>query len=370
MPNIEIEMVQPVALVSVSMSALVVLTAIIFPQMIYRRIFMQLIVSISAADILGNWTYCLGSNPPGHSFLCAFEGFCNLFFFPVGWILTMFLTLLFRDLLTKGKIFYSRPLIFGASLLVPLFFTLLYLAFTQYTTDDDEGLHPCTFGSGAQLYHQITYDGMIGVCLIVMFGLMVATFKYEYDNPARAKLQTYKLVRKIITLYPIALIVCWAPHSICIVFQECNDNLHAQLITSILKIAHGGLVAIIFFSVSKDARNKWYNLLAFIICCGRRVPGPPTIHDKLVSSTSLSSYPSIDDEGSLPQDGDLASLLTTSNLNQHARQSGGIFGADLDLNDEFSEPSTYGSGKTHSTGKSLSTSTTGSTTLKIIKPLI
>jgi hypothetical protein len=220
MPNIEIEMVQPVALVSVSMSALVVLTAIIFPQMIYRRIFMQLIVSISAADILGNWTYCLGSNPPGHSFLCAFEGFCNLFFFPVGWILTMFLTLLFRDLLTKGKIFYSRPLIFGASLLVPLFFTLLYLAFTQYTTDDDEGLHPCTFGSGAQLYHQITYDGMIGVCLIVMFGLMVATFKYEYDNPARAKLQTYKLVRKIITLYPIALIVCWAPHSICIVFQR------------------------------------------------------------------------------------------------------------------------------------------------------
>jgi hypothetical protein len=279
---------------------------------------MQLIVSISAADILGNWTYILPKNPARGTFVCAFEGFCNLFFFPVGWILTMFLTILFRDLLINGRIYYSRTFIFGISIVVPLLITLLYLSFTQFTVDDDHGYRPCTYGRGGQLYHQVTYDGMIGVCLIVMTLLMFHVLKYEYDNTLRTKQRMYKLVRRILTLYPVALIICWAPHSICILVPACSDSTQAQVYTNLLKIIHGGVVAVIFFCVSKEARLKWTGLL----CCKSKPSS-----EKLVSTSTVS----ILSEGSLPMDTDLTNIFGGSNVTQE------VFGPEFDLNDEFSD---------------------------------
>ena len=136
-------LLQPCSIVSVALSSSVLLTAVVFPQVIRKKIFMQLVTLISVCDIMGNWPYMLGFGPGAGTALCAFESFCNLYFFPVSWILTAMLTKLCRDVLVLGRVGNSRGFIFGFSFLFPLAITLGYLgvdlgAFNVH--DDDSTL--------------------------------------------------------------------------------------------------------------------------------------------------------------------------------------------------------------------------------------
>jgi hypothetical protein len=63
------------AVVSIPLSVTVILTALLFPAMIYNKIFMEIIVLISICDIMGNWPYALGflTYPRNGTPLCSDE---------------------------------------------------------------------------------------------------------------------------------------------------------------------------------------------------------------------------------------------------------------------------------------------------------
>jgi hypothetical protein len=334
MTNLWVRVLQPCGLVSVSLSGCIILTVLVFPEMVQQRIFMQLIVSISVADILGNWPYCLSENPDPGTVLCGVEGFANLYFFPVSWILTTFLTLLFRDLLIRGKILYSRAFVFGVSTVVPLPISLLYLAFEGYGTDDDQEFHTCTYHHKAQVFHEVTYDGILGVCLIIMGIMLLQVLKYEHDHRAQATDKSYRMVRNILTLYPVALILCWAPHSVCLLIPACNHDFKEQIYINFIKIAHGGLVAVIFFTMSKDARKRWIDFL----CCKKSGKGQGV---RLV--TSFVTHSDVLSEGGLPIDSDLANLIlgarddetVSRTVSRTSNKSNVDFGPGMDLNGSF-----------------------------------
>jgi multidrug transporter EmrE-like cation transporter len=297
--------------------------------MVQQRIFMQLIVSISVADMLGNWPYCLSENPDPGTVLCRVEGFANLYFFPVSWILTTFLTLLFRDLLIRGKILYSRAFVFGVSAVVPLPISLIYLAFEGYGTDDDKEFHTCTYHHKAQVFHEITYDGILGVCLIIMGIMLLQVLKHEYDHLVQDMDKSYRMVRNILTLYPVALILCWAPHSVCLLIPACNHDFSEQIYINIIKIAHGGLVAVIFFTMNKDARKRWAVLLRCNSSKGK--------NDRLVASCVAHS--DVLSEGNLPTDSDLTSLMLVTRdgeiVSRISTKSNMDFGPAMDMNESF-----------------------------------
>ena len=94
------------ASVTVCLSGLVVLTAILFPTMLRRSHFMRLIVTISACDFLS--TIFLTAGFPANGSYCAWQGFAWYFFSRGSWFFTSALACQLYFLLAYGKLLVSE----------------------------------------------------------------------------------------------------------------------------------------------------------------------------------------------------------------------------------------------------------------------
>lgn len=298
--------VQPCSIVSVTMSASVVLTVLVFQDMIRGKIFMQIVALISLCDFLGNWPYTLGFYPSNGTSLCAIESFCNLFFFPVGWVLTAFLTKLFRDLAVKCKIIIPLAAVLCISFGVPLIFTLLILTTNTYGATDDEHAQPCFYGGNfmtGYIWHLVTYDGLLYLCLVLMLWSLAEIIWLEYTRKINFNSDMYTLLKRVLLLYPIAMLVCWLPHAVCVTLRTCTNDLNSEAIVDIFKISHGGCVALIFFTMSNEARQRWIGLL----CPGTKSAPRSSLWDEATAeSPSDTTRPT---GGFLPDDTQLATIL-------------------------------------------------------------
>jgi hypothetical protein len=259
-PNV----VQPCAIVSVTLSISVVVTVLLFPDMIRSKIFVKIVALISACDAMGNWPYALSKYPANGTALCRFEGFCNLYFFPCSWILTTFLMKLFRDLVVSCKIWISFRTVVFVSMGLPLLFTLLQLTGGTYGNEDDKEEQPCNFGGDLKFsstWHLVTYDGLLFLCLATMMVYLLEVLWIQYNNGVKAKnTLVYVFMRQVLILYPVAMFVCWMPHAVCLFVPECNNNLDTEGDIVAVKILHGGCVAVIFYSMSNEGRRRWMEL--------------------------------------------------------------------------------------------------------------
>jgi hypothetical protein len=316
--------VQPCAVVSCSLSCSVVITVLLFPDIIRGKIFMQIVAFISLCDCMGNWPYFLNYYPGNGTALCSFEGFCNLFFFPVSWILTTFLTKLFRDLAITSKITIKQWTIAVGSAGIPLLFTLLMLTVNTYgSLADDQHLEPCVYGGNPEtgyIWHLATYDILLYLCLGVMLFLLGEVLWLEYSGRIKASSGMYAFLKRVLILYPLALFVCWVPHAVCITVPSCYGNFQKEAYVDAFKILHGGCVALIFYSVSGEARQKWCDLLKKLFRQSE-TPPPSSLWDpdqSIGDSVNLSSQTIT----RLPNDTNLTMiLLRESNIFDELRGS-------------------------------------------------
>jgi hypothetical protein len=229
--------------------------------MIRGKIFMKIVTLISLCDAMGNWPYALNYYPAARTPLCRFEGFCNLYFFPCSWLLTTFLVQLFRDLTVSCKIMISLRTVLIVSMGLPLLFALLQLSVGTFGTEDDGQAQPCSFGGDFEAsywWHIITYDGLLYLCFLIMFKNLVEVLWLEYTNAINSKnTDVYSLMKRVLMLYPVAIFVCWMPHAVCICIPACFYSVTTQGPITGIKILHGGCVAIIFFTMSSEARRQW-----------------------------------------------------------------------------------------------------------------
>lgn len=254
---------QPFAIVSVIMSCSVVLTVCVFPSMIKGKSFTTIVALLSFCDAFGNWPYALSFVPPTKSPLCQFEGFCNLYFFPVGWILTTCLTKLFRDLVLKRRLKMSLEVILFISFVIPLAVTLSILSTNTYGSLDDEKIQPCSYGGSeydGYVWHMVTYAGFLYVCLGIMFLFLFEIAVEECRGRINVNTVMYTMLKRILILYPMAMFLCWLPHGVCIAIPQCYYSNSMETVVDVFKIMHGGCVAIIFFTMSSEARLRWYHL--------------------------------------------------------------------------------------------------------------
>ena len=260
---------QPCATFSVILAGFVILTVLTFPSMIRHKIFMQIVTLISIADIMGNWPFTLGWYPANHTSLCTFEGFCNLLFFPASWLLTTMLTAVFRELVIYKKISTTLSFVAMISFGIPLLFTVLMFSFSKAPFDSANNSRSgtCSYNKNdkiAYMWHEVTYNGMYFGCVLWM---LIALFQIvRYQPTVESEHITLALVKKILILYPFALIVCWTPHALCIYFESCYFSNTVFVRVTSIKNLHGGLVAIIFFTMSNEARQNWYQLCCKMCC--------------------------------------------------------------------------------------------------------
>ena len=256
-----VEIAQILSAISITLSSAVVLTAFIFPRMSRWKIFMPIVTVISFCDICGNLPYLMGICPSTGQPMCAFQGFLNLYFYPVSWLYSTLLMHILRQLFLFGTI--SGPQYFAHMFccITPLVFTLLMLTTNTY---GQSGLPTCicTIGGVNQLdgkiWHAVTYYGLLLCCCGIMLWCFVE-IRHVILIP-----QFYR-VGIILIQYPLAMIVLWFPYAITnllvAVVADPIQFYEVFYVTQGMKIMHGGVTAIIFFANSAEARQRWYQLI-------------------------------------------------------------------------------------------------------------
>lgn len=134
------------------------------------------------------------------------------------------------------------------------------------TIDAVSGIAVCSFG-GSLLYgntiHSVIYDGFALLNFAVMTWFLFQLYTAAKQNPELSNSKAYSTVLRALWMYPIALIVCWTPHSIYEIVDYCTtvpDETPTGPVVDSMKILHGGVVALIFFRQSKEARLRWFTL--------------------------------------------------------------------------------------------------------------
>lgn len=288
---------QPVAIISFILSCSVVITVLLFPDMIRAKIFTQIVALVSLCDALGNWPYMLSSNPANGTVLCSIESFFNLYFFPVGWMLTAFLTKLFRDLVLYRKLNLSLRLVLIGSFGFPLATTLSLLSTNTYGITDDKQQQACFYGGNKHtgyIWHVATYAVLLFVCLGLMCYFLGEVFWSEWMGHCQINPKMYSLLKRILVLYPVAMFVCWMPHGVCMLVPQCFYNVSIETVVDAFKIFHGGFVAMIFYCMSGEARKRWYDLLTgktklFQLGGGGNTNATDNMADAIVTADALMS---------------------------------------------------------------------------------
>ena len=261
------QLLQPTSIVSVTFSSMIPLTVILFPKMVINKIFMEIILCISICDILGNWPYTMGWYPANGTPLCTFEGFCNLYFLPVSWVYTTMLTCCLASLVLYNRIVLTRSHIHSVSLLVPFILCMLTLTTNTFGTDSS-GEKSCSYGGSyysGEIWHAVVYSGFLIFNAIIMIALLGKLLYLEVIDDPRVRIPSYKIAKQALLLYPVAMIICWFPHatSQCIVGYQVSDTV--QYVFDMMKILHGAIASLIFFSHSKEAAMNWAVVLGYVM---------------------------------------------------------------------------------------------------------
>lgn len=221
---------------------------------------MPIIAMISFCDIMGNLPYCMGICPSNGEILCSFQGFLNLYFFPVSWMYSTMLVYLLRGAFLNRKIPLSEMIIHFTCWIVPLTFTLLILTTNEYAYGGD--LCICTIGGthvdDGLIWHAVTYYGLLYLCCFLMF-------VWVYQMRQIVLVLQYFRVGIVLFQYPLAMFCMWVPYAAIAIASYFSDDpgyyQDALFVTEQIKILHGAATAVIFFMNSFEARQRWVRLL-------------------------------------------------------------------------------------------------------------
>lgn len=260
------------ACLSAFSSSLVVLTGTMFPSMM-RSHFMRLIVMISALDFIGSFFNSFGF-PTSNNQFCITQGFFGIFCFRGSLFYACSLNFELYSLAVYGKLFVKEYQIHALCFVINTFLQFIpYSTSTAYGQDDYAvGLIWCAFSGGTD----DTFSENMWVLLVWMIPVLACTIfellifiriKIHFSNmnntPGSQKLIS---VVNTLILYPLAIILTWIPNCIVVFlayFTDTNGILTASVIgtSQAIGVLYGTAIAIVFFSNSHEARQRWYVML-------------------------------------------------------------------------------------------------------------
>mmetsp|Transcript_4004 Transcript_4004/g.6297 ORF Transcript_4004/g.6297 Transcript_4004/m.6297 type:complete len:325 (-) Transcript_4004:482-1456(-) len=257
------------AIVSSSLSTLVVLTGIVFPRLMLGRNhpFSNIIFFISLSDLGASIANCFGYPEDGQSALCQAQSFMIAFFFPASWAWIAALVYQLRCMLLFKRLYLSVETLHVICWSVGVLTSILPLSQNEMGEDDEES------GDGVCIYRNtdseetkflwvlFLFYGVFFILLLAMTTWLVSVFLGRGQLDSREKMLYYTM-----GLYPIGLLICWfLPFLTTVRLAVGNyvtvDEFKTGELTTTL---YGSVLAIIFFWNSKIARQHW--VLLFLRC--------------------------------------------------------------------------------------------------------
>lgn len=337
---------------SVVSSLLVVLTPILFVKM-RHKLLCRIVAFISFGDILGNIPYVFPYRPNTGSSWCTFEAFLNMSGYPMEWLWTTVLVYLLFQLANRGKISTRMGPFHILCWGLPTLLTLLMLTFSHFEKNNGAEVCRIQYHRTPFYYHVTTYYGMFFSSVFLQLLLYGVMHIMERAQDERVRTTPFKVAKEALTLYPMAMIIFWLPHSIA-ALSKTPSNIYVVFL--FWKILHGFAVSVIFFRQSTESRKQWYrhvlwplqNALGHVFIC---IKAEPSIVD-LVSIDSHNSRMSEIGSGVIDVD-DVLDLLgqdisflwgddgATSNINATDVEKA-TAGAPFAVSKTISNPLTHG----------------------------
>lgn len=265
--GIYILVLQIVAVISVCLSALVILTLLCFRSM-RSKVMMQMIACIALSNLLSDIAYVSPYRPGTGSFGCGAQAVLLLTCYPMAWLWTTVVTYFLYSLAVKRKMPRDLKLCHAVCWGIPIVMTLSTLAVSGFGRNSEvESFEVCNFKSAslqANVFHFVTFYGLLCACFA-----SIAYWKYQLYQLGQRKdntfsMETFLIAQNALKMFPCALVVCWLPR---LVVMACelvtSDGVGSNAITLatiILKISYGICCAGIFFLQSSEARMLWYKL--------------------------------------------------------------------------------------------------------------
>jgi hypothetical protein len=256
--------------VSALLSGFVVLTGILFPQMMLStsRPFSHILFFISLCDMIGGAFTSLGF-PSSDTLACQFQGFFMLEFVPASWLFTVAMIYQLRCfILNKPLMSLLKLHIIVWSIATLL--TLLPLTTNNYYGMDDvhSGVEPCQLGgddNASYIWNYVSFNGTFIVCTGIMS-------YYTWEIRKELLLKKQESSQRLLNIlnaskhYVFAMLISWLPIILISIILKENIYYHEYLphscqIFIILSTQYGTFLTIVFFHHSPQARGRWYDLL-------------------------------------------------------------------------------------------------------------
>ncbi len=236
----------------------VVLTPLMFPTMMRRKVFMQIIFFCSLSDCIASVIMAIGFP---HGPLCTAQEALIYYFYRASWIWVVLLTLQLYSLVMSGKlslnIYHLHAIAWGTSLI----FECIPLSTNNYGEgDENQGYKPCGIAYGTNpkmtnVWIIATFLSPLIVCLFLMCFFFARLWLWHRAKEKRDE-RVVNTIR-ILALYPISMFVFWVPNVIIALMLNLKYKLDTTALISITVLqawggSYGIALAIVFFSQSQE----------------------------------------------------------------------------------------------------------------------
>lgn len=194
------------AAASIFASLFVVSTLLLFRRL-RNMFFMRLIAFISLSDLLGNVPYLFPYRPATGNWWCGTSAFLNLSAYPSSWFWTVYLNYCLFSL-GRGK--FTTPnmtVIHSICWGVPVILAFSNLAVSKYVNSGPVEVCVVNRNQVSDLYHMITYYGLLTLCLLIMLLFYLYLFSLRKQRQVSVSSRGYQLAVNTLGLYPFALFI-------------------------------------------------------------------------------------------------------------------------------------------------------------------
>ena len=259
-----------------AMSALpVVMTGVLFyDAMVKNKIYMKLLVSISACDFIGVFPMVFGY-PHRHQLLCKLQGIGTFLFTRASWMFTTWMVITLFTHVTYGRIFVRFEIISALTWGLSLIMFFLPLLASELTY----GGNTCAVQPGwllppsvsnvtlstvktwvlAMFYGPLSFMivlvlSLITYCRFVVFTSMKADPNDDISSKVRKSIEN-------IQFYPLIMVIFWTPNCVVFLAQKTHpdaQSIYAAAMSSLMwGMLYPAATACYFFYRSRDARKCW-----------------------------------------------------------------------------------------------------------------
>lgn len=278
-----------IAMVSFSISAVssftVLLTALTFASL-RNKLFMRIICMISGSDLISaliNFYYNLATYSEGSN--CEVMGVLTTIFYSSSIVWTVILVFLLKGITCEKKVLLSfwQMIIIGWG--IPLLRALLPLSTSTYRRIEYfceiSSLQNNRIDTPAKCWQTI-----MNVCFLFVCVTLLLYWRFDVGRKLQNKLISMSplvmLTIRSMELYSFAITFSWVLRLIFEINDVGNNSLFEEdydinVICIFFENLHGAVLTLIFFYLSKEARNKWWELFSKIYLILHKKPSKDPI---------------------------------------------------------------------------------------------